>query len=1163
MAHKKDFNYRITEFFLNNTRLTILSLFLLVVVGIFATLSLKTVGFPNPEIKFTIVNTAYPGADAGTILRDVTEPLEDSISDIDGIETYNSQSLDSFSSLSIGIEGDADKTAVDADIKEAIGGVVLPEDAVEPNIFSPEIGGADILLSLYQADPQQRFADTQNLIDFIEDLPETDEVTQDNEFSQSVVLTLDPGALTARNLEAADVERTILSSDETLPVVTGVELDGQVQSIVTSLSQDVSYEELNDLEIFYTIEGAPGTPPVTESVELGEISTLEKQYSFANPGESLLGIRDESGEGVVLEVVSLNVKTKENVDQTQYYNQIKDFIADTDDLDFTNGELPETEKTVVIDNYTQAAENEEQVNEVLSGLLGGPLDVDNAIASNLGWALGGIQLVFLVMLAFVSWRAAVIAAASIPLSLVFSNIYLFLIGENLNTLVLFSFVLVIGLVVDPALVILESIQRKIDTGLSGKEAALAAVRDVGLGLFLATLTNIIVFTPFGIISGVLGQIFRNIPLTILPAVIGSYIVPLIFLSWIGSAFMKRGKNTSTSEEENLWPIARWLIRLNTKILNSNRLLRAFIIILGLVLSFGVTGILFTSGNVRSVQFATGDDPAYFIVQTEFKAGLTDSDRSTGIEKLVGEVITTRDVSQVFLNNEFGVFARTDVDRDRTTREIAEDVNKDLGELDKYFLDIKAEVAANGPPEPLYQVAIAVKDDNLEIIKDASIAVGKEVETICEDGGTFVINNCDGEENIVAKVDDGFSGRTTKVITYNLDRGALANNGLLSPQGPASILANQQLRGQFPVASNTEELTTINVAGEERNLFVRTGDTEPQAESEISSSSLTNFQGQDIPLNDVVESTTTTDSQSAIRRVDGETVNTVQVRLTSDYSDQGTAAQVTTAIVDYYADNDFARTIDLGLQEENIESFDGGGSAGFLKSFQELLLALVLAIVFSYFVLAVFFNSLTQPFTILYTIPLTFIGIFPAIGFLSNGQFGLLEIIGLIILVGLVENVAIFLLDSANQYIQEGKDPKSAIAFASGIRMRPVILTNLTAVASLAPLAFLSETYRPLSLVIIFGLSTSGLVSLVTTPILFIFFRWLSYRFRQLSGLSKVVFFALFPIYVIVWGLSKKGDEHYETAASTEPQVSQTAEEKTGFFAKKSSLDTSKLKKGKK
>ncbi|HEX8390478.1 MAG TPA: efflux RND transporter permease subunit, partial [Candidatus Saccharimonadales bacterium] len=147
-------------------------------------------------------------------------------------------------------------------------------------------------------------------------------------------------------------------------------------------------------------------------------------------------------------------------------------------------------------------------------------------------------------------------------------------------------------------------------------------------------------------------------------------------------------------------------------------------------------------------------------------------------------------------------------------------------------------------------------------------------------------------------------------------------------------------------------------------------------------------------------------------------------------------------------------------------------------------ALLIAIVSAYLIQVIFFRSLTLPLVVIFTIPLAFLGMFPALALLAGGQLGLFEIIGFIILIGLVVNVAIFLMSLANQKVDAGQDRRSAIVEASGIRFRPIILTKLTVLISLAPLAILSEDYRALAVVVMFGLLTSGIVSLFVVPSLY-------------------------------------------------------------------------------
>ncbi|MFM5957640.1 MAG: efflux RND transporter permease subunit, partial [Dolichospermum sp.] len=160
--------------------------------------------------------------------------------------------------------------------------------------------------------------------------------------------------------------------------------------------------------------------------------------------------------------------------------------------------------------------------------------------------------------------------------------------------------------------------------------------------------------------------------------------------------------------------------------------------------------------------------------------------------------------------------------------------------------------------------------------------------------------------------------------------------------------------------------------------------------------------------------------ASVATIRGQTVGLVQARMKSEYaSNQGLVSQATAAIVEYYNQDGGSKAKELGLEAKAIKSYDDGSSGDAVKAFSQLGIALVVEILVSYIVLAVFFNSLSQPLGILYTIPLSLIGALPGLALFAGGQFGFLEVIGLIILIGIVENVAIFLIDAANQKVAEG------------------------------------------------------------------------------------------------------------------------------------------------
>jgi multidrug efflux pump subunit AcrB len=158
-----------------------------------------------------------------------------------------------------------------------------------------------------------------------------------------------------------------------------------------------------------------------------------------------------------------------------------------------------------------------------------------------------------------------------------------------------------------------------------------------------------------------------------------------------------------------------------------------------------------------------------------------------------------------------------------------------------------------------------------------------------------------------------------------------------------------------------------------------------------------------------------------------------------------------------------------------------------KSFQELFIALTAAIFLTYVVLVLQFRSFSLPVIMLFTIPLAAVGVFPAL-YLVDGQLGFLEILGFTILVGIVENVAIFLVDYANQLVKERKmSLRDAIILSSGVRFRPIILTKVVALGGLLPLALFSPFWRGLSSVIIGGILVSGFLSMTVVPIFYTWF----------------------------------------------------------------------------
>jgi hydrophobic/amphiphilic exporter-1 (mainly G- bacteria), HAE1 family len=1166
------FNYYITRFFLNNSRLTILFLVLVILLGVASTLLMKTTGFPKIDSGLILVQTRYLGASSETVLKEVTQPIENAIKDVDGIDTYSSSSSNNFSIIRISLQSDVNSDIVNSRIDAAVKAVQLPENVTAPEVFKADFGEADYIFSINAPTLAETYDTYKTFKDDISQLPETKEISATQEIEKRVRISIDLEKMAEKKLSLPEVRARISSLGQTIPFTEPLILNQDnktSQHTLTSSTDNDNIDTLRSLKFYPNNSPASsqtGTNPQSQNnsanttgqntpaqgnssvvspdlatpteVLLTDFAKVDFEYVFVNNQKQVTNfnaqtaIKTDDAVALLSQPLVLSIRTVDNTDQSTFKNKIEDLISNYKDAKLITGEnLDKTNPSEImfIEHYSVTESNQEQVNEVIGGLIGGKLPGVDSPLAYAGYVLGGIQLVFLVMLAFVSWRAAIIAAISIPLSLIFSSIYLYFIGENFNTLVLFSLVLVIGLVVDPALVILESIQRKVDTGLKGKEAALAAVRDVGNGLFLATLTNIIVFLPFGVISGFLGEIFAYIPLTIIPATIGSYIVPLVFLAWMGGLILKPSKNKTENEEENLWPIAKFLFRLNTKILDSHPIFRALIVLLGLIIPLSISFWMISSGAVRFTTFASNDNAAVITFDATFLSGLSEMEKQKTVRESLEVITSDNNVLQTFPLSQGGevlyyVELKESTDRTEKSVDIAKRLNNRIQERfgegassPKYF-DSSVTVQETGPPVSSYQVSIAVKSNDLDKLEISAKDIDKTMRKVCFNNNRSVSieeEKCSDGQRAITKVDNGFTGQENTVYNINFDSEKLAKN-LLTRE-----IILPQLSSKF--TSNLGETGKITKDGQEIQIFLNQESTKPDTLDEIRNLEFLNPAQSKVTLGQVAEIKEDVE-QKSIQRTKGQTLAVVSGRLIDSQSDQGTAAQVAQAVVEYYSKDDHKKTTDLGLSKDSVVQFSEGSNASTLRSFQQLLFALVLAIALTYIVLAVFFNSLTQPLVILYTIPLTFWGMFPALALFGGGQIGFLEIIGIIILVGVVENVAIFLIDAARQKINEdGWEEKKAIAFASAVRFRPVILTKFTAIASLAPLAVLSVFYRSISVVIIFGLLSSGFVSLITTPILYIFFRWLSRQFMALPAIQKILFLipVFTPIYILVLAFRKK------------------------------------------
>ncbi|HMR55424.1 MAG TPA: efflux RND transporter permease subunit, partial [Candidatus Doudnabacteria bacterium] len=793
--------------------------------------------------------------------------------------------------------------------------------------------------------------------------------------------------------------------------------------------------------------------PDGTSVQLADIASVYLGIDYNDKVHRTGFLQPELNQFKIQPALLYEVAVDEGTDLLAINDKVKDAVVESN-------ERSEIADFAIVLNM--ADQSQAQVDEIIAGAIGSAWG-DSPIGY-VGFLFGGAWLLLIAMLFFLDWRTAIISLLSIPLSFLFTFLVLAIFGIQLNTLVLFSLVLVLGLIVDPAIVVLESIRRYMDIGDKGDGAVLRAVDVVGLGLFVATLTSLIVFLPFAVVSGTFGQLIIYIPFTVFPAIIASYFIPLMFLTWLGSRYIKPQKGQELKDEDDvhtLWPVARWLININRQII-SRRWSSVLTVVAGIVVPIVITGVLFSAGQIRQVQFSQPDDSEYIQLSVPREANQTYRDlqiTATGVEEVLkpftGEIKSFfyQDLEGGLSSQTLSVFIELQPleDRSRKSPEITEDIQ---AELKSRFGEkaIASELSA-GPPSGTFPISVQIFDESLDNLRTASERIAAELRSYEE----------------IDLVNTDFDNQSSELeIVVDETKAAAAS------------LSAPAIYGQ--VAGLLGESTLFRL--EQTAVIVRVPeDTKPATKDALLSSVVFGANGP-VRLGDVAVVNETV-LPASVRTLGGERYAAVSATV----KDSRDAINVQRKITDWAKEN----TSMLGVNERAFEERVGVNE--FEKSFQELFLAIFVALLFTYIAFVVFFRSFAQPFIILYSVPLVLIGVFPALAIFNNGQFGFLETIGILMVIGIVENVGIFMIDYANRKVREGMDKGEAIVLASGIRLRPIILTNITTLAGLLPLAVFSPFWRGLALVVIFGILSSGILSLFTTPVLY---KWLT-RVKKSDG----------------------------------------------------------------
>ncbi|MCF7843827.1 efflux RND transporter permease subunit [Candidatus Gracilibacteria bacterium] len=1034
-------------FFLKKRAFTFLLMTVFTLAGLYSLLNIPKESAPEVIIPVGVVSTVLRGASAEDTEKLITDKIEDEVANVENVDKVTSSSREGISIVTAQFNASADIEKSIQDLKDAVDRAKgeLPDDATDPVVM--KINFADqpmLIISISQdASPAELTQLGKDLEREIKKVKGVSKVIISGTRDKEVQVVVRKDQLAKYGISINQVVIALQSANASLPIgnITVADIDYPIK-FSGSIENAIEVPNI-------TIETGNGAPVYLRDIAF-IADGLEAPKNF-----SRISVNGEPSENAL----TLSIYKKSGGDVTEIVKKVHEKINDL------------------------------KSNKLLGAKVVITFDAGKEVKRDLvDLTTVGFETVFLVMLMLfltIGWRESVVAGLSIPLSFVIAFSGLYLSGNTINFMSLFSLILAIGILVDSGIVVAEAIHTRIKTYGNAEGAAVASIKEYGWPLIAGTMTTVAVFAPLFFLSGIVGKFISSIPFTIIFVLMASIVVALGFVPLLAVLLTKDHKSDFEEMQEE-WSLKAqtWYKKFLGEMLGNRQRQNRFLASLGIAfiisLSLPITGLL-------RVSFFPQDDQSFAFVSIERPQGtpLSQTDLSVReVEELlynnehVVSFVTTVGASSALMGNgssENGKLANITVmlrDKDArklTSTEIVEVLRKDLSPVTS--AEIKVSQGNNGPPTSA-PVVIKFLGDDLDQLTESADKAERILQTI------------DGTLDVTTSLrDDGAR------FEISIDRAKASQVGL-SAVGVAQILRT---------AVSGVTATTIKKSGADIDIivkadlnadFVNPEDTIKTTIDSIKGFPIATPNGT-ILLGSIIR-TTISQSRAVINHEDKKRL----AEVTSNLTPKGNAIEIV---------NEFKKHEKELAIPDTVEVKYGGDNEEVNRTFGEMALALLAGMAGMLAILVLEFNSFRYAFYLLLTIPFSLIGVFG--GLTITGQaLSFSSMLGLIALAGVIINHAIILLDSILHKLDHEEEEialghsartlKDVIVDASAVRLRPIFLTTVTTVVGMIPLAGVSALWGPLAFAIMFGLAFAMVLTLVLIPVFF--YRYPGNRYKDLK-----------------------------------------------------------------
>lgn len=1018
--------YGLWNFFLSRRAFTILTMVSLLSAGIYALIAMPKESTPEVVVPIGVVTTVLPGATASDVERLVTDKLEPAVRNVANIDKVTSSSRSGVSIITAQFVARADIDTAIQDLRNAVEGArgELPSDAEVPTVTKVDFQDQPILIIGVGTDlaPETLTKLGDDLQDSLISVEGVSKAEVSGARARQVSIIVHKEALSRHNIRVEQVMNALRSANASAPA-----------GVITIEGIDYPIQFEGDITDVDAIRSTPIATP-TGIVAVSDIATVidgfEKPTSL-----SRIKVSDEESQFAL----TLYVYKSAGGSILQVSKNVKERL---EELEHT---LLEGSDAVI--TYDAAEEVKISITELSTS------------------GLQTIALVMLVLLVAIGFKDAIVAALAIPFSFMIAFVGMFVTGNSINFVSLFSLIIAIGILVDSGIVVVEGIHTNRTLGMERYDAARKALRDFGWPLIAGTMTTVAVFVPLFFLSGIIGQFIKSIPFTIVVVLVASIIVALGFVPSIALHLIKHEESSFAKKRERVWAqIGAWYRSRMERLFSTRRLQWLFYGFLAI--SFIGAFALPITGALKVAMFPPSDYDLFYIeIELPQATTLLETDAvARRVEAIAAEtpylksLTTTVGATSAFNANGAGSGAKyanitVNLEEERhglTSLEITDKLRKEFAAFDFGNAKVSVFDAEGGPPSGA-PIVVKIWSDNTDRLALATEMVER------------VLEETPGTRDIASSLaNDGTE------LQIGIDRDKANEYGLSTTDVASTLRA----------AVSGIEATKVRIDGEDvevRVMFDLNPDFTGPDDTAIANADAL----RDIPIatsRGVVPlgslTTITADRTSAvITHEDGMRIGSV-----GSYVLEGAnVIEVTNAV------RERAQKLEL---PQGVRLSYGGEDEEIQKTFTEMLIALIAGLVLMFAILVLEFDTFTRSLRLLSAIPLSLTGVLWGL-WIAGQPLSFTAFLGIIALAGVIINHGILLLDAMNNRRIANPDlsPENLVLDTAESRVRPILLTTVTTVVGMVPLTLVSAMWAPLAFTIAFGLMYGTLLTLVFIPLL--------------------------------------------------------------------------------